>query len=286
MTVGGLLGSGCGGSAFAAAEPDEDAGSTADRTEEESDALDEGQADGMDSAVDAGPDAVSTDAPNESGEPDAAPEATVTEAAVEVGDEEPPCLSTTHELSPEADGIIPQGACHGANSFLTGAFGNVGTGRGLLRFALSDPVAVAFASEKVKRVTLVVPRNQDCEGEVSPCPAQGGRVFVHPLRVDWSEGIAGQSYTGADWCRRQSGNPGPAWDAAGADAPTDHGALIGEVQVSADQPSFQAELDVGGLWIAQAKLSVLLIPEGAVYCFATRESQRWPSARLEVEICE
>jgi len=222
-------------------------------------------------------------------------DATIDAVEVDVGptdalfESEPGCVPVTQEVPPEADGMIAQGACNGANSYLNGPFGNIGVGRGLLRFSLPDSILYALdKAGHVKKVRLVLPRNQNCEGEVNPCPASPGNLSAFALRSDWDEGVAGQDYSGADWCRRAAGNPGPEWDLPGADGEEDHGPLAAKIAI--DNPLHSAEFDldmsVVTQWRQGTKVSVLIVPtDGAVYCFATRESVQWPRPRLEVEFC-
>lgn len=259
-----LAAAGCGGSDFGLSSTPADAA-----TDTAIDALNDAP------VADVGSDAAPLDAASDvydAAQPDAQPDG-------------PTCSPIATEVVSEADGIIIDGACHGANSFLSGPFANVGVGRGLLRFELDDAVTSAFLEGRVVSAHVALARSQDCEGEAN-CPSSAGVIAAYPLRNDWDEGSS-QAYSGADWCRRLGGNPVVDWNAPGADA--DHGGLAAQVTVDTAQAYLSIPLDparFSAQWLAGSKLSVLLIPAGATFVFAMRESTKWPPPRLEIQYCQ
>jgi hypothetical protein len=246
-----------------------------------------------DASVDSWPDGATSDVTLEASPPDAGADAhddmphdaNAETGAPDAQPDGPTCSTHASEAVTAADGVIIDGSCHGSISFLSGAYANVGAGRGLLRFTLGSAVAAAFHDGRVVSARITLARNQDCEGE-SSCPAGGGVIAAYPLRNDWDEGTS-QPYSGADWCRRLGGNPGVDWNAPGANA--DHGDVAAEVTVDASQANVVITLDPSKFtsqWVDGQRLSVLLIPAGATFVFATRESNKWPRPRLEIEYCE
>ena len=197
------------------------------------------------------------------------------------------CVLVTHTYEAIADTIIASGGCNGANHMGTFQYLNVGVGRGLVRFQLDAAGVTALLTPgKVKKATLTLTRNANCESEVNPCPATAGSLQVFPLRNDWDEGND-QSYTGADWCRRLA-NKAP-WNQPGADG--DHGTAAGLVSTGAQDPALVVELDASkwdASWLNSAapELSVLLIPVDALFVFASRESTQWAHPKLTLETCQ
>ena len=265
-----LVWAGCGGDGFVAETAPGDA--AADAADGAADARQD----------EASPDVRDTGTPDVADWPDAPPDADLPDAPHESA---PPCPSVKmSEVIAEADGVIIDGNCQGANSFLNGPFANVGAGRGLLRFRLDSPTANAFVQGKVLSLRVDLRRNDLCDG--SACPSHAGLLEAYPLRNDWDEG-SNQGYTGADWCRRLAGNPGPPWNAPGASQ--DHGALAAGLQVTDSQPNLSIPLEPAVFtteWVPGQRLSVLLVPNGATFVFATHENTQLNPPRLVVEYCE
>lgn len=259
----------CGGDDFVSGSPGQDAGH-----------------DGPSPPKDATPDTHQApeagDAAKETGIPDAPGEATTPEASPDTA---VPCPSITSvDAILEADGIIVKGNCQGAISFLSGPNANVGVGRGLIRFNLNGPTTKAFAEGRVQAVRLELSAAEMCAGQ--PCPREAGYLEVFPLRNDWDEG-SDVPYSGADWCRRLAGSPGPEWNAPGAEE--DHGALAGDATVQMSDTDLSIDLDpaaFAGGWLESGKLSLLLVPDGALFVFVTREASQWDAPRLIVQYCD
>ena len=62
----------------------------------------------------------------------------------------------------------------------------------------------------------------------------------------------------------------PQWESKGADGPTDHGEWAGAASVDATQQSVTIDLAVDAFsdsWVNDGHLSILIVPDTAVYCF-------------------
>jgi hypothetical protein len=200
-----------------------------------------------------------------------------------------PC--TTYEIEASADSVIPKAACNGAISGGDNTYGNINVNsRGILRFALSADAAAAVNDGTAQSMTLTLTRS-NCENDPNACAgtAVTGTFQVFPLTNDWDEGT-GSGYTGADWCRRLAGNPGPQWQSPGAEGAADRGGPVGALQIDASLSAAAFSLDVSAaanwkLWAVGGKLSVLIQATDGMFVYATRESQVFASAHPKLKIC-
>lgn len=133
-----------------------------------------------------------------------------------------PCDTATEELYASEDGVLFNDGshCNGAIATGTDKFANIGLGRGVFRFPLTNSVADAFDAGSIVSLALTLARAPTC-GDPSPCTVKKpGSFEARPLRNDWLQGN-GNTYTGPDWCRRSAGNPGPLWGSPGANGAED-----------------------------------------------------------------
>jgi hypothetical protein len=200
------------------------------------------------------------------------------------------CAPVTFHAFATEDGNIFDGACNGGNNYGTSSVMNIGLGKGLIRFPLPDEVVQAYLDERVVSMSVELARGTNCDGQ--PCPAEAGTFVARPLRNDWSEGIAGMQFSGAEWCRRLPGNPGPQWEAPGATAlGIDVWGVSGSATADAAQPTLSIDLDPSehALMVdREARLSVIVYSEdGGVFCAAAQEHTNPPmdAARLRVSYC-
>ncbi|MCA9621535.1 MAG: hypothetical protein KC731_21080 [Myxococcales bacterium] len=187
-----------------------------------------------------------------------------------------------------ADATIFADGCDKAIYFGHLRYVTLGVGRGLFRFALDDALQAAFAEDRVVDLRLVLPRATDCDG---PCPAEAGLLRSYPLRNDWVEGANPYvPYSGADWCRRGSGEGGPMWQVPGATGAMDAGAPSGSIAVGTSESAVTLPLSPGPhqSFIDAAngtvELAVLLIAESATFAVASKE-EPGGGARLEGSYC-
>lgn len=205
------------------------------------------------------------------------------------------CEERTFTVFAEADTVIIDGNCNVSNYYGGTPYGNVGIGRGLFRFPLTDELVAALSQNRMLELSLVLTRDEDCLDGPS-CPAATGVLSTRPLRNDWVEGpYAFEAYMGADWCRRGSGQSGASWQAPGASGAQDAGAVSGTTAVAATDPD-------ATVWLApehhapfidtsagHAALSVMVVPDASVvFVVATKEELEplEPPARLSGTFCE
>lgn len=127
--------------------------------------------------------------------------------------------------------LIPE-SCNRANYEGANIALNLGMGPGLFRFVLSELVTEAFAAGRVPEGSLRLQVMGTCPDGLE-CPFVAGRLHVRPLRDDWDEGSSPvfEAYSGADWCRREGGNPGPRWAADGASGGGDVDSVSGSLEI-------------------------------------------------------
>lgn len=234
----------------------------------------------------AGGDSSQPEAAKESGELEASSEAAADAIAEESG---PTCTTSSGTYVAEADSTIIQGQCNGSISYGDSKYLNIGLGRGLFRFTLdSEAIAALLVPSKVKKMTLTLEGNPDCEAG-SNCPDKvPGPVQAFPLRNDWTEGN-GASYSGADWCRRGAGNGGPVWNSPGADA--DHGPAAGTSSIDKSLPNLSFDLQASSwdaTWIdgSTSRVSFLVVAVNSLFIAASRESTLHGPPTLVMEWCK
>jgi len=188
----------------------------------------------------------------------------------------PLCASPTpFDISVVEDGSIPSGACNGAIDFCTLPIANIGGGAGLFKFPVPGALALAFQQQRVVALSMTLTRAKDANdgGQCPhPCPAAAGTITARPLRNDWAEGASSMSYSGADWCRRLKGNPGPQWGMNGAtESGVDVLGISGSAPVDATQLTVTIPLDPAvHAPMVDTYLSVRI--EGAVFVVNTHEN--------------
>ncbi|MBI5538268.1 MAG: hypothetical protein HY898_36435 [Deltaproteobacteria bacterium] len=238
----------------------------------------------------AGGDSSQPDAVKDTGKPEASHEASTEAAADAVGEETgPTCSILSGKYEAEADTTIIQGQCNGSISYGDSKYLNIGLGRGLFSFKLdAAAIAALLTPSKIKKMTLTLEGNADCEGAGS-CPDKvPGPVQAFPLRNDWTEGD-GAAYSGADWCRRGAGSSGPTWNSPGADG--DHGPAAGTSNIDKSLPNLSFDLQPSSwdaTWIdgSTGRISVLVVAVNCLFIAASHESTLHGHPMLVMEWCK
>jgi len=200
------------------------------------------------------------------------------------GSDAPACTESFTTL--KADSTITSGQCNGSISNGGGKYGNIGVGRGLLRFELVVADAAALESGAVQGMKLTLHRSVDCEGDCTSGLAVTGGFQVFPLRNDWVEKTTAATYSGADYCRRTDGNPGQPWQTDGAEGAADRGGPAGTLAIDAATNTAVFDLDPAQWknWVANNEVSVLIVPQDTTgrFVYATRESTKYAPPTLVV----
>jgi len=196
-------------------------------------------------------------------------------------------------------------SCAGSVSYGASSFANInGDGLLLLKFDLDVTVVGALTAGRVESIRLELTDNRNCESCGSGIPPRAGQFTAHVLRNDWIEGTSTTNYSGADRCRRTTGNPGTGWgpgqpasQSTAISSPADYGSKVGTGDIAGpDDKVLVLLLDptavaTGRLEYAReddaTELSLLVKRgnEGEIV-IATREEEELTPPKLEVTICE
>ncbi|MBN1770993.1 MAG: hypothetical protein JXB32_07030 [Deltaproteobacteria bacterium] len=249
-----------------------------------------------DAGHDAAPDEPTEVPPDATDDADADADDTTDSGPAEVVDVEDTESSTTctpFEFPAVNDTFLAPGDCNGANyqGHLSGV--NLGMGPGLFRFVLSPAAAEALLDDRVPEGSLRLQVMGTCP-DGSTCPFAPGRLDVRPLRNDWDEGSSPtfEGYTGADWCRREGGNPGPRWAADGASGSGDVDSVSGGLAIDALPRSvsipFAPVEHRRRFAVAERELSMRVAFEDGTGMLAVhaRESDAGLMPVLELTVCE
>ncbi|MBX3191428.1 MAG: hypothetical protein KF819_30820 [Labilithrix sp.] len=148
------------------------------------------------------------------------------------------CRTETVRLDVEADTSPPiSGDCDGANGHGVRPFSHLSPNNEflLLRFDLSPATRDILRAGGLRAMRILLTADESCGGTCA-FPAEAGVLQAHVLRNDWDEGIEAANYSGADRCRRTSGEAnGAGWGTqAFASAtslpiasPVDYGSSVG-----------------------------------------------------------
>lgn len=189
------------------------------------------------------------------------------------------CDEQPFEVFAEADTVIIEGGCDGANYYGGAPYANIGIGTGLFRFPVDSALEAALAEGRVVSMSLVLSRDVACLGSGETCPAAAGTLSARPLRNDWVEGpYAYSPYQGADWCRRGAGQGSAQWNVPGATGADDAGDVSGSAAVDSTASTVSLSLDpeAHAPFVDTASgalaMSVSVIPDTTVvFVAATRE---------------
>lgn len=209
-------------------------------------------------------------------------------------DAAPPDAGLSIDAGPCGDGSAPVDEVVTANAdtvIITGstqnfgglAVANVGQSLGsaaLLRFAVSDPVIVAFVASRALRVTLTLTRaaidQPNCGGA---CPAAAGTLLAAPLTTTiWTE-------NGASWATK---NGSIVWSGPGASGSGDVASMGATAAVTASQPKVSIVVPASAFagFVGAGAIALRVSPSaGATFVAATKENTSYAKPSATITYC-
>jgi len=215
------------------------------------------------------------------------------------------CTATTFITTADTCLPINVNSCAGAISYGGTDFCNINSESVmLLRFELGPAEADALRGGQVDKISLNLTSHPNCSGCGGGIKPSAGNLVAHVLSNDWVEGTETTNYSGADSCRRSSGNPGRGWgtprNASKAPAttiasPADYSAQVGEgVIESANVSNVAVALNpvvVKDAWPTYVAtnpnyLSILVRRGASGGLVAASRESTLDKAKLTITVCE
>jgi hypothetical protein len=175
--------------------------------------------------------------------------------------------------------IAMSGGCPGTITYGGDTFANIGIGRMLLRFDVTELLPMLEAG-----LVTSLQLRLSADPDYGPLNASGS-LLVHPLSNDWLEG-ASQSADGADWCRRTAVNS-ELWDQPGASGSGDIGTLAGAEVIDPKASAITIDLEYTGLlsWRDGNVLSLRVATQPGTYVVGTNENGVTAAPTLTLTYC-
>lgn len=211
------------------------------------------------------------------------------------------CSVTTFSFPAVADSLIN---AYG-NNFGQKYIMNIGVGRALIRFAITDQdlASKLLANDaQVRGFSLRLTRalyDSEC-GDASLCPGSPGAILVTPLRTDWTEGT-GDGNTGVTWnFLHGSANVSAQWNSAGAGTVgIDRGQVACIVTISGNESeiilplqrnAFFENRDGGASWFtpnyALLEVAVIVEMNTGAFTIASRDNPMYREPTFTLELCQ